>query len=409
MSVVTYIGAAASESQVTTATVGSSTSGQIFTLVTGNAVEVATYTAGGSDTTATIAAALLAAAQANTAPELIGIEFAEGSAANIVEATGAPNGQPFTLTNTGSTGTLTMSTTAPSSPNDVSIGANYSTGALPTASSTLILEDTEVDLLWNLSALTNAITVIRRSSYTGTIGLPDVNTNGYPEYRPTHLSLNATSILIEQPSTDQYQQIRITGTSTSACNVSVQGSSGTNIQLGSECLEVTGLTTGSSIYASEGSVSVAPFAAQTAAVSVLNGEGATISCGSGVTFGSGSLESCTASIRCNYTTLSMTGTGGTTLVQDTAGGTNTNVFSGTLTWQSTGSPGANPVVGPGGTLDFSEAPASISGITSIELNATGSLLDPGGRLAQPYNIHVNRTQVGATTLDIGTDQTITVG
>jgi hypothetical protein len=399
---VTYIGAAPTVAQVTTATVNSATSSDTYILTTGNGASV-TYTAGGSDTVTSIAAGLVTLMLNSGAPEFT--ENTIASLAGVITVTGNANGMPFTLTGSG-TGSMTVATpTAPSSPNDVSLAANYSGGAVPT-SGTLTLEDTAVDLLWNLSALTNAVSLIRRYSATMTIGLPDVNANGYPEYRPTHLAIKGTSILIEQPTTDQAQQIRIVGTAAGAATVSVLGS-GATAQLGSECLEITGLASTSAIYVSAGSVTVAPFAAQTAVVATINGENSTISCGVGVTLTTASLLNCTTSLRCSYTTLTMSGTGNCT-VEGSAAGTNTIVAGGTLTWQSTGSPGATPVIGSTGVFDFSDAPASISGITGFTLNSGGSLLDPAGRLAGGYTVTLAYCDVPQVTWSIGVNQTVTV-
>lgn len=76
--------------------------------------------------------------------------------------------------------------------------ANYSTGSLPVNSDTLIFQDSEIDVLYNLEALT-AVTITNLyvyQSYTGKIGLPRWNEQGYVEYRAQKLKLGITNIYI---------------------------------------------------------------------------------------------------------------------------------------------------------------------------------------------------------------------
>jgi hypothetical protein len=163
-------------------------------------------TVGTGGTTSTTATALRAALNASTYPEFAEITWS--GATNAIIGTSDTAGKPFvaTLTVSGGTGTVTdfSETTANSGPNAVVAGnfKNASTGAraLPVDSDTLYFQDSDVDLLYNLGALTSitpAATHIK-ASYTGKIGLPFTNTDNatdYHEYRERFFCLDGSTIL----------------------------------------------------------------------------------------------------------------------------------------------------------------------------------------------------------------------
>src|SRR5437868_4407821 len=124
MSTNRWRGDAPAVAQVDNFTVSATANGAVFT-VTCNGKTV-TYTAVNSDTTTTVATALLALLNATTIPEFQ--EVAWTSSTNILSGTAATIGKPFTIT-AGATGGGTFSRSAvvvSSGPNDVSVTKNWS-------------------------------------------------------------------------------------------------------------------------------------------------------------------------------------------------------------------------------------------------------------------------------------------
>ncbi len=408
MADVMWIGAAQATPEVDTIVIGSHTAAQTFqAIINGKTV---TYIAQASDTTnAILAASFAALLAACTEPEFQELTFVASSANVLV--TGPSDGAPFTLT-VGGTGTIsTSTTTAPVSPSDIGNGANYSTGALPGAASRLVLQEGSVPMKYNAGALTNAITFARYASYTGSVGLPDVNPAGYREYRQTHLDINATASYCQQTSGDQAGQFRLNCTSASAHTATVVGDGTSNIpQVGSEVLELTGTIAASVINSTNGSITVAPNAGQTAVITTVRGINSTITLGVGCTLNSGStptisLTNCNVAINTTYTTISMNN--GQTTTYGAAAGTTTTVDGGVLVWKSTGSFGTLEI-GGGGTFDMSSAPASVAAGGTIKVNAGGSLFDPAGRITAGYAVQLYRCDVPEVSLQLGPGRTLTV-
>ena len=114
----------------------------------------------------------------------------------------------FTASVTGGTGTCSNAytvATANQSAHDWNVAANWSGATVPVGGDTVIIKDTDVDILWNLdqSAVTLAALYIHQS-FTGKIGLDrtvfptshdgeTLDTTGpYTEYRDCYLKISAT-------------------------------------------------------------------------------------------------------------------------------------------------------------------------------------------------------------------------
>lgn len=186
MAINRWLGDAQAVARVETYTVASSTAAQTFG-VTINSKTVY-YTAGSGETTSTIAAALQALLAASTIPEFRRVTWSVASA--VVTGTAATAGVKWIGAAYG-TGTLNRSVaTVGTGPNYVSNTANWSLGSLPAIGDDVVIDGTDVDLLYDLDTFGAAgalgsFTV--RSSFTGTIGLPETNPAGYREYLPRYL------------------------------------------------------------------------------------------------------------------------------------------------------------------------------------------------------------------------------
>lgn len=171
-----------------------------------------TYTSISGDTATTVAAALFALlnVSANVAQELLEITFANPSN-GVVTATAKTAGTPFAnvtvngVTGTGlvmstggglSNGIATAHTTPNASPSDVNDPQNWlrvtapapGVRQLPQNGDDVVVANTSVPMLWNLDNLSAVQfkSYTRWQSFTGTIGLPENNANGYVEWRATY-------------------------------------------------------------------------------------------------------------------------------------------------------------------------------------------------------------------------------
>lgn len=111
---------------------------------------------------------------------------------------------------------LSQSTTTPNSgPNCWDVAANWNTNTVPVNSDTPYIADSDVDILYGLdqSAVTLAALHFEQT-FTGTIGLPRINTDGgtgssYFEYRETYLKIGATELFIGEKEGDGSERIKI--------------------------------------------------------------------------------------------------------------------------------------------------------------------------------------------------------
>lgn len=410
MADVIVVGLQAKRPKVVTVTVGSATAAQTFILTTGNSKAI-TYIAGSGETVTTVALALRNLCDESADGEFSELTWGEPSA-GVFTVTGPDDGATFTLTASG-TGTMSATqTTAPLSPYDAADVLNYSTGALPAGggADTLTAEKPGVSLKYNLTALA-AIDLVsftrRASNIGGSFGLPAMNKNGYPEYRTSEFEVNAPIQRYELNDRDAAQQIRVRNMFTgSAVTVTVLGPGAAEV--GQERVEIRALPASSIINCSGGSIAVAPYASQVCTVLTLLATNSSFRLSSGVTFGSGTLQNCQGLVETSYTALTMVG-GGNVEVGKAAAGANggTIVYRGTLVWKSTGATGNSPVVGSGGVIDFTEAPAAVTVGGVVVLYAGSSWIDPAGRCGT-YSAKATGCEWKDINFQPGTNKTVAV-
>jgi hypothetical protein len=228
MATVFWVGNAPNISQVDTLTVSVAGVGGTITAIMGVAPYTVSvvYTVVTGDTTSTAATALAALLSASTAPP----QFSDATYSvtnNVITATAATPGTPFTLTaSSGGGATMTRAAvTANSSQSDVNAAANWNragAAAIPQAADAVIVANSTVPLLWNLDQLAAVAfaSFTRFQNFTGTIGLPENNPAGYPEYRPTYFQFigNANPIKVvlgigdgSGPTRERYNVLRSAG------------------------------------------------------------------------------------------------------------------------------------------------------------------------------------------------------
>ncbi len=383
-----WLGGGSSVPQLDTITIGSTTTSQTF-LYTVNSKTFG-YTALVTDTTVLlVATGLYNVLKAVTEPEFTRLTFALGATAGTITVTGQSDGRPFTGTTSG-TGTIsTTTTTSPLSPSDYARAANWSGGVAPTTSDDIVFDTGGVDAKYNMAGLTavalNSWT--RRVSYTGAIGLPEVNPAGYREYLPRLAEVNAPSIRVDQSGSDQVDQIRIKATlAGSAVTLTVVGDgTGAGISPGSgwPC-EITGLPGGQTnvVDVIGASLAICPYTGQTGTVVTLRAAGASVLLGPGVTLTNPTVIGGSASIACSFTTLVLNSGAAVAVTSAAAAATGCTIYGGALSWQSSGGLGA-VLLDSNGALDLSLCPGPVT-VGTISRYAGSTLNDPLARLMRSY-------------------------
>lgn len=366
--------------------------GTLTATINGKAI---TYTCVTGDTTSTAAAALQALLDDEDAPpEFKQLTFTVSGA--VITATGRDDGRPFF----GMTGGLVFSAaggaavteatvTAPLSKNDVSLAANWlraGVAAIPATGDTVILADSSVALLYNLTALAAVqIAVFRRyASHTGQVGLPRDNPDGFLEYLPQYFqfvsSVATLPITLGEgagtgPDLERYDVLtaQVAWTILSATRVDVLGSDVDN-----------------TISAVASTVNVATLPTETAALAsaVVDG-GGTLNLGPGVTF-SGELNVKNGSATLASVVGTLTVLNGSTAAVNAGGLTYATVVArdgSNITWPGASSVSALTLAG-GSTIDFSPATSAVTVVAST-IDADCTVLDPNNRVTWSTATNVN--------------------
>jgi hypothetical protein len=359
------------------------------------------YTLTAADTTAElVAASVMADLQQSPLAELRNFTFS--ASGSVLTCTGPADGRPVSIAFTAGGGgvTVSVSTTNPTSPFDLGDGANYSGGSLPANGDVLVFDNSASPVLWNLNALASlTVSIVKRAGFTGQIGLSDTNDFGYPEYLPTHLATAGTSITIE----DNGAMCRLRSTASSAVTANLTGPG--NGQLGAESVEIHGTPASSVINMAGATLAFCPLSSQTGTAATVRCANSVLRVGTGATLGAVNISDSQAVIASGYTTL-FADRGSQVRVQGAAAaGTSTTNQGGTVVWASTGTPGA-VTLGSDAVFDLSQAPSAMA-VGTVTLAEGSNLNNPFDRLTRPYTVAFTG-EVGRTTLDIGTGQTVTV-
>ena len=302
MSTIRMTGNAQLVTQLNTITPGASNS-QTYTLtINGKTI---TYTADASATVAEITAGLVAAWNASTIPEAAEATAADGT--TVLTITGDTAGYPFTQTSSASGGgtLVTVATTAADGPTFFSSAGNSSTGSAPVNSDDVILDRSTVNYTDGLAM--SSVTLASLSiyaSYTGSIGRPATNPNGYPEYRATELAISASVLTIGAGDGQGSPNIRL-NLGSNACVAEVI-KTGQSQEQGCAALQLRG-TSITSLMIHDGSVDVAMNAGHTATVTALNVSAGTVRTGTGCTVTTAQVLGGTVEMLKNPTTLTVLG------------------------------------------------------------------------------------------------------
>lgn len=364
---------------------------------------------GSGGTTDTVATALYNALIASTIPEFMEISWA-APAANVITGTAVVAGKPFTLTTavTGGTGTISNATSVTSSgPNDLNVAANWSGGVLPGAADDVYFQQSNVDCLYNLSAL-SAVTLTSLNilaSYTGNIGLPDY-TGSYYEYRATDLTIGATTVNVGDGPGSGSGRIRL-NTGNVQTTVNVHNTATPIDGLGTQALRWKGVNASSAVNVTKGSVGICPGAGEVATVSTLK-----IGCQAGsdsdaqvyvgtLTVTGLTINAGTVVINNTVTTLNMLG--GVLYLE--AGTVSTfNFDGGTCYFKGTGAV-SNLNIGSGAKADFSQDVRGMT-VTTCDMYPGAEFYDPNSRVTLTNGIDVNRGDLTEVKINTGANRKV---
>lgn len=376
--------------------------------VTINGKSVSVQGTGGS--TGSTATALQAALAASTIKEFTEVTWSVVSSS--ISGTAATAGVPFTVTSgvSGGVGTFGAfsTTTASAGPNDWSTAANWSTGSVPVGADDVYIENTSSSILYGLDQHTVTLTSLHvRATFTGTIGLPNVNSGGYYEYRPTYLQVSATTLNVGQGPGAGSGRVKIdVGTAQTTVNVF---NTGTTSETNVESFLFKGTHASNVVTVNKGSVAIAPFASDTAVVATLvvgyqtnQASDATVRAGTGTTLTTVDVYGGTLTAFSNITTVNQYGG---TFILYTGTWTTLNCWGGKAYCRSTGTFATNNV-GNKGTLDCS-ADGRTKTFTNVTMYAGASLLDPNHTVTFSNAITLSGCGLEDVTLLLGKNYTLT--
>ncbi len=421
-----WIGDSVPVAQIDTLTPGGTIEvGDIFTAtINGKSISVVS-----ADTTVAAVVTLLTAAwNTSTIPE-----FAEATAVDSTTAvtlTADTAGKPFIVTASETDGGVAdtqthtqATTTASAGPNHWDTAANYDGDSVPTGSDIVYIDTGSVDILYGLaqSGVTLQQLIIDQG-YTGTIGLPVLNTdasgaaNTYGEYRATYLAISASDTEIGGGRGNGSGRIKIDfGSNAATTNVI---NSGQAAETGIPAILFLGTHANNILNVFKGSVGVAYFPGEVSTIATLSvgwktsqAADSDVRLGDGMTLTNIDQSGGLLEIEDNTTTIDMTG--GTLTILGTATAADIDLDGATVYYQSSGTL-TTVRVGGGGVLDFTRDMRART-VTNVEAHANSSIRDPFKTVTWTNGIDLIRCELpkpGASSaqvreLDLGKHVTLT--
>lgn len=328
-------------------------------------------------------------------------EFKEYAAAvasaTTVTFTAVTAGVPGTISvsKSSASGTFTISNTvAATGPNFFDNQDNWSGNTVPVNSDTIEFDAGSSDLLYNLSTGLTGLTINIRDGYTGKIGLPEVNANGYDEYRTKSLTTagGTTTVLIDS---DSCQRVRLAfGANTAA--VVIRGT-GTRLDPNVPVVLLTGGDGSSTLAISKGDVGAAFYAGETAQFTTIDtsyiGNPASdvrFVGGTGLTAATVNKIGGLAEFNANVTTLThFPGSAGTTTFWAGTPAT-ANIDGGTLIYNSTAAPGGTAWrVSGNGFIDFDQDPRAKTLSNPIDMHGENSRIRDTKKVVASFVVDLN--------------------
>lgn len=299
---------------------------------------------------------------------------ASKSGTDTLVLTADDEGVPFTVTGTETTagsGAVNSPTTsqAATGPNDVNNADNWSEGSVPSTGDDAYVGDTDVSLLYSLDQLSgNTLTSFTvAANFTGDIGLPKENEDGYTEYREDYLQIDCTTVRIGVGDGGGTGRIKIDAGSVQTTLEVL--STGGEEDAGIGAVVWKGTHASNVVDVKGGSVSIAPYGGETATVATLRvSGGALVYVSEGTSLTTGQNVNSTVQLQVDCTTLTQDGAA-TTFVTDTAAVTTYNLYGGIGYYNSSGTIGTLNLGGSPITATL-DASGDRRGKTITNLNAS---------------------------------------
>lgn len=212
MAEVRWIGGAAATFDVWTVTPGGTVGSETFTISVGN--KTISVTADSGDAVANVVDKLLAAWEgaAELYPEFAELTPTDSSTHLTLTGTVAGRQHIITADASGSATLTAANTETATGPNDWGNAANFSGGTLPTTGDNVYIDNTVYSILYGLEENEDTFDSLHIGANVSpgfTIGLPENNASGYPEYRPTYLYVEASSVRVGAGEGQGSQRIKL--------------------------------------------------------------------------------------------------------------------------------------------------------------------------------------------------------
>lgn len=332
-----------------------------------------------------------------------------------LQLTAINSGVPITVTASATTGTATVTQpTAASGPNFWNVAGNWQGGSLPSAADDIVVRDSDVSILYGLTDTNNYASLTVDATFTGTIGLPDRNQSGYPEYRTTLLTLGTGSAITVNLGYG-------VGAFTSRLRLDVQGSNVTYTLQGAG-------TNGTAAYPFElrnpGSGStVRVYAGGLAISSSTSGNVSTLDVIQRLGSGIGTSQNVAVNVQSNITVTTAEVYGAAVLIEGAvttliareqarvtvakaAAAATVKVSSQALiNWDSSGGITTKLHVEQQGTIDFGRV-GTTKTIAACDMFAGGTLLDPLDNCTFTAGVVLQACRIADVSLDLGVGITI---
>lgn len=315
-------------------------------------------------------------------------EFAEATASvngSVVTLTGNTKGKPFILTATevtAGTGTAVRSAgIACTGKNWWDNVDNWDTGVLPADADTVYFDNSDVSVLYGLdqNAIDPAALYIAMT-YTGDIGLPEINTDGeaYHEYRNQYLIIGPVILQIGAGAGNGSGRIKInSGSDPCAFQMLNSGASADE----QPAVLWKGTNVGNTLVMRGGSLGIGVFGGEAATLATFTVHAGGLTLGASVTL-SGALQINGGVLAINsLVDTSLTVNGGSVVIDGTANVDLLVIRGGTVVYNTSGTLGGATIVSGDGVLDFSQDSRAVTVSAAIDLHGRDCrLLDPVKRL-----------------------------
>lgn len=380
-----WSGALAPVAQRDEVTLGTVSAGTAFSLKSGSTT--ITYTAISGDGAAEVLDALVTAA-GTAGREWLDISVVNSGDTKLV-CTSVVAGVPYSLTNVANCTVTNI--TAATGPNHWAAG-NFEGGSLPISGDRAIFQNSSISLLYNLDTTLSNISLVFDASYTGEVGLPRDNPNGYVEYRQRSLIVGTPSIVIGRGTGEGSSFIYIDGDATSGTVIRIYktGTAGDE----TNAVALRGFTD-AVIEILDGSLSLGPYEAGAMSVAELRASGSAIVEGGLTATVTDMFTADSASVSLYALSGDTEMRGGDVTVLGTGATTNVDIYSGNLTWNSTGNITQLQLLGESASFTTGALMNDGTTIATLLVEA-GTFLDPNAR-ATVTNFTPPRNFVGART------------